>query len=110
MGGGGGVYGVGVGDGGGYGLVCGDVEGAPDVLVDAEGGVSSPDETAAGESGEEEHAIVPLELGAGELELVEKPVDVQERGGKLVEDEYGAVVVKVWSLKVRVAVSRRIIG
>ena len=106
--GGGGVDGL--GDGGGDGLVGGDVEGAPDVLIDAEGGVGSPDETAAGEGGDKEHAIVPLEFGAGELELVEEPVDVEEGRGELIEDEYGAVVVEIWSLKAEVHVSKRIIG
>lgn len=60
----------GLGDGRGDGLVLGNVEGTPDVLIDAKGRVGPPDETAAGEGGDEEHTIVPLQFGAGELELV----------------------------------------
>ena len=69
------------------------VEGCPDVLVDADGLVCSPEETAAEEGGKEEDAVVPLGAGAGHAEFVEEPVEIEEGGGELVEDECWAVEV-----------------
>ena len=75
------------------------MEGGPAVLVDAQGLVGAPQETAAEEGGEEEDAVVPLGAGAGHVELIEEPVEVEEGGGELVEDEGGAVVVHEGSLR-----------
>ena len=52
------------------------MEGLPDVLVDADGLVGAPDEAAAEEGGEQDDAVVPLVFGAGEVKLIEEPVDV----------------------------------
>ena len=52
------------------------LEGGPDVLVDADGLVSSPDETAAKECGEEGEAVVELRARASHVHLVEEPVEV----------------------------------
>lgn len=48
----------------------------PDVLVDADGLVGAPEEAAAEEAAEEEHAVVPLGARAGHVEFVEEPVEV----------------------------------
>jgi len=69
------------------------VQRRPDVLVDADALVGAPEEAAAEEAGEEEDAVVPLGAGAGHVEFVEEPVEVQEGGGEFVEDEGWAVEV-----------------
>lgn len=74
------------------------VQAGPDVLVDAHGLVRAPEE-AAGEEGEEEQdAVVPLCARARHVQLVEEPVDVEEGGGELVEDEGRAVEIDKGSL------------
>lgn len=74
-------------------------EGGVDVGEDLVGLVGAVDE-AGGEEGEEEgEAVVELELGPGEAELVAEPVDVEEGGGELPEDEDGGVVVDEGSLQ-----------
>ena len=84
---------------GGGGVCCengedaGGMDGGPDVLINADGLVGAPDE-AAGEKGrEQDEPVVELDAGAGQVELVAKPVDVEEGGGELVEDEGGSVEV-----------------
>ena len=73
---------------------------SPDVLVHPDGLVGAPNETAA-EKGEEQHdTVIPLRPGAGHLQFVEEPVEVEERGGKLVEDESGGVEVNEGALYV----------
>ncbi len=74
------------------------MHGGPDVGVHADGLVAAPDEAAAEEGGEQQEAVVPLRAGAGHVQLVEEPVEVEEGGGELVEDEGGAVEVDEWSL------------
>ena len=74
------------------------MEGGPAVLVYAERLVGAPQETAAEEGCKEEDPVVPLGAGAGHLKLVEEPVEVEEGGGELVEDECGAVEIDKWSL------------
>ena len=70
----------------------------PDVSVDADGLVAAPYETAAEEGREEDEAVPPLLARAGHVELIEEPVEIQEGGGELVEDECRAVEVDEWSL------------
>ena len=65
----------------------------PDVLVYADGLVGAPEEAAAEEAAEEQDPVVPLGPGAGHVQLVEEPVEVEEGGGELVEDERWAVEV-----------------
>jgi hypothetical protein len=48
----------------------------PDILIDAYRLVSAPDEAAAKEGREENDAVVPLVFGAGEVQLVQEPVNV----------------------------------
>lgn len=74
--------------------------GAKDIEEDAQGGVGAPDEAAAEEGREEDDAIGELEIGAGEGELVEEPVDVEEGRRELVEDECGRVEVEEGSLQI----------
>ena len=69
-------------------------EGAGDVGEDTGGVVDAPEEAGGEEGGDEEDAVVELEGGAGEAELVEEPVDVEEGGGELVEDEGRGVEVE----------------
>jgi len=88
-----------VGEKGGSG--AGGLDGGPDVLVHADGLVGAPDEAAGEEDEEEEEAVVELEAGAGEVELVEEPVDVEEGGGELVEDEGWGVEVDEGALEDR---------
>ena len=63
------------------------MDGAPHVLVDDGRLVGTPDEAAREEGEEQGDAVVQLGLGARHAELVEEPVDVEERGGELVQDE-----------------------
>ena len=74
------------------------MHGVPDVLVHAERVVGAPDQAAAEEDRQKQHAVIPLELAAGHVELVAEPMDVEERGGKLVENEDRAIVVAEGSL------------
>lgn len=76
-----------------------DVERGPDIGIDAEGLVGAPHEATAKEGGEEEDTVVPLGLGAGHVEFVEEPVEVEKRGGELVEDECRAVEIDKGSLE-----------
>ena len=55
------------------------VQPRPDVLVHADGLVGAPEEPAREEGEEEEDAVVPLRSRACHTELVEKPVDIEER-------------------------------
>lgn len=70
----------------------------PDVLGDADRLIGAPEQATAEKAGEEEHAVIPLRAGAGHVELIEEPVEIEERGGKLVEDEGRAVEVDERSL------------
>lgn len=58
----------------------------------------SPDNPTGEECGCEKGAVDGLVDGAGEVEFVAEPVDVEEWGGELVEEEYGGVEVDEWSL------------
>ena len=53
----------------------------PDILGDADRLIGAPEQAAAEEAGEQEHTVVPLRSGAGHVELVEEPVEVEEGGG-----------------------------
>jgi hypothetical protein len=75
------------------------VQRRPDILVDAQGLVGAPDEAAAEEGEEEQDAVVELGAGAGHVELVEEPVEIEEGGGELVEDEGAGVEVHEWTLR-----------
>ena len=52
------------------------LNGGPDVLVDADGLVGAPEEAAAEEGAKEGEPVVKLDAGAGQMQLVTKPVDV----------------------------------
>ena len=65
-----------------------------DVPDDADGAVRAPAQPGGEEHGDQRDAVVELRRGARHVQLVEEPVEVQERGGQLVEDEDGAVVVE----------------
>ena len=80
------------------------VECAPHVLVNAEGLVSTPAETAGEESGEEADTVDELALGAGEVQFVKEPVEVQEWRGELVKDESRGVVVNEWALETAISI------
>ena len=74
-----------------------------DVSEHANAGIRAPQETTADERGYEENAIDELSVGACELHLVAKPVDVEEGRREFVEDEVGGVVVHEWSLYIVLA-------
>ena len=74
------------------------MDGCPDVLVDADGLVGTPDEAAGEEGEEEEDAVVELGAGAGHVNFVEEPVEVEKGGGEFVEDESRPVEIDEWSL------------
>jgi hypothetical protein len=58
-----------------------------------QGLVGAPDEAAAEEGDEEHDAIIQLGAGAGHVEFVKEPVEVEEGRGKLVENEGGGIEV-----------------
>lgn len=70
----------------------------PDILIHADGLVGSPDEATAEEGRQQDDAVVPLVFGARQVQLVEEPVDVEEWGGELVEDERGTIEIEEGSL------------
>lgn len=74
------------------------MNGAPHVLVDNSGLPGAPDQAAAEEGDEEGDAVVQLDAGARHVELVAEPVDVEEGGRELVEDEGRGVEVEEGSL------------
>jgi hypothetical protein len=73
--------------------------GGPDVAEDLDGLVGAPEEAAGHEGQEQEDAVDELQGGAGEGELVAEPVDVEEGGGELVEDEGWGVEVHEGALE-----------
>lgn len=75
------------------------LEGVPHVPVDEGRLPGSPDEPTAEEHEEEHHAIVPLKVASGHVDLVQEPVDVEEGAGELVENEDGRVEVHERSLE-----------
>lgn len=97
-----------LGDGGVPGGILGEGratlgEGLVDIGEDADGLVGAEDEAGAEEGDEEDDAVVELDFGAREVELVAEPVDVEEGGGELVEDEDGGVGVDEGALGVVLA-------
>lgn len=73
-------------------------QGAVDVIEDADGGVGTPAEAGGEKCPDEEEAVVELEFGPGQVELVAKPVDVEKRTRELVKDKGRCVVVDKWTL------------
>lgn len=71
----------------------------PDVLIHFDGLIGSPNKTAGSKSANEDDAVDELRGRPGQAEFVYEPVDVEERGGELVEDEVEAVVVYEWALE-----------
>jgi hypothetical protein len=74
------------------------MQGGPHIRVDADRLVVPPYNSTAKEGCEEGDTIVQLHARAGHVELVEKPVDIQERGGNLVKYEVQAIIVCEWTL------------
>jgi len=72
--------------------------GEPDIRGDAQAVEGAPTEAAAEEGGEEDDAVEELDRGAREVQFVAEPVDIEEGGGELVEDEGWSVVVYEGSL------------
>ena len=83
------------------GCRAGRLDGGPDVLIHADGLVCAPDEATGEEDEEEQETVVELEAGAGEVQFVEKPVDVEGWGGEFVEDEGRGVEVDEGALEAR---------
>lgn len=79
-------------------ICVGEVKGSPAILVYAERLVRAPQKATAEKRAEEHDAVIPLRLGPSHLQLVKKPVKVEERGGQLVENKGGGVVVHEGSL------------
>lgn len=70
----------------------------PHVDVDMNRLVGTPEQTATEEGGQQQHAVVPLCLTTSHVDLVQEPVDIQERAGEFVEDKCGGVEVDEWPL------------
>ena len=81
------------------------MESGPDVLRDADGLVGAPEQATAEEAGEEKDAVVPLGSGAGHVQFVEEPVEVEKGGREFVEDEGRAVEIDKGTLGKRNAIS-----
>jgi hypothetical protein len=58
----------------------------------------APDQTATEEGTEKKNAVDKLSSTTGHSQLVEEPVEIEERRGELVENERWPVVVHEWSL------------
>lgn len=87
------------------------VHSLPHVLVDDGGLPGAPDQTTGEEGDEEGDAIVELHAGSGHVELVAEPVDIEEGGRELVEDEGRGVEVEEGSLlTVRVSDGHLVLG
>ena len=65
------------------------------------GGVLAPDDAGEEERDGQDAAIDGLDRGAGEVEFVAEPVDIEEWGGELVEQEDRAVEVAEGPLKIK---------
>lgn len=65
----------------------------PHVHVHNDGLPAAPDEAAGEEAEEQSHAVIPLGAAAGHVDFVEKPVDIKEWAGELIEDEGRSEVV-----------------
>ena len=65
-----------------------------DIAEDQVAAVVAPDNATAEEGRSEECAVDSLVDGAGEVELVAEPVNVEERARKLVQKEDRSVVVE----------------
>ena len=75
----------------------------PDVLVDPDGLIGTPDEAATEEREEEEDTIIELWFRARHVYFVKEPVEVEERGGELVEDKCRPIEVDKRSLYHRIS-------
>lgn len=71
----------------------------PDVLIHFERLVGSPNKTAGAKSANKDDAVDELRGRPSHAEFIHEPMDIEERGGKFVEDEVEAVVVYEWSLE-----------
>ena len=69
-----------------------------EIAEDDDGVPDAPDETAAEEDEDEAGAVDGLVDGAGEVEFVAEPVDVEEGAAEFVEEEDGGGEVDVWPL------------
>jgi len=68
------------------------------VAEDVVGAVKAPHDAAAEKGAGQDGAVDGLVDGAGEVELVAEPVDVEEGRGELIEQEDWAVEVEEGSL------------
>lgn len=82
------------------------MECSPHILVDSQGLIGAPDETAGEESEKEQYAIIKLRSRARHIKFIKEPVEVQERGGELIEDEGAAVKIDKWPLRDNVSLTR----
>lgn len=78
---------------------------SPDILVNPDGLIRAPKEAAGKERGEKHDAVVPLRAGTGETQLIEKPMDIEEGRGELVENESRAVKIYEGALEGKGSVS-----
>lgn len=61
--------------------------------------VGSPNQSAGAKGADEDDAIDKLRGRPGHAEFVHEPVDVEKRGGQLVQDEIEAIVIYEWALE-----------
>ena len=69
-----------------------------DVLEHRDGAISPPDEATAEKGGNEYATIYSLNKRSCEVELITKPMDIEEWRGQLVEEEDGTVIIDEWAL------------
>lgn len=81
--------------------VRGSEEGVINVIPNHGGLADAPDQTGREEGEEQDDAIVELDLSSGQTQLVAEPMNVEEGGRQLVEDEDGGIVVQEGSLYVK---------
>jgi len=84
--------------------------GCEDVAKNGDGGVGAPAQAAEEEGEGEAGAVDGLVDGAGEVEFVAEPVDVEEGRGELVQEEDGGVVVEEGSLSIPMISLLRSVG
>ena len=69
------------------------MEGSPHIQINADRLVIPPQNSTCKEGCEEGYAIIQLHTRPSHVEFIEKPVDIQERGRDLVEDEVETIIV-----------------
>ncbi len=75
-------------------------DGTQNIVENVHRAVCPPDQTTTEERYNKERAIDGLIGGSGKAQFVAKPMDVEERGGELVEQEDWTIVIYEWALMI----------